>query len=38
VYYITNTLGDDAMEILKNIAVRDWAIAVGAFIAGAWIF
>jgi hypothetical protein len=38
VYYVANTHGENAMEILKNIAVRDWAIAIGAFIAGAWIF
>jgi len=26
------------MDMLKNIAARDWVIGVAAFIMGAWIF
>jgi len=26
------------MDFIRSIAGRDWAIGIGAFIAGAWIF
>jgi len=26
------------MDFLRRIEARDWVIAIGAFIAGAWIF
>jgi hypothetical protein len=39
VYYINNTLGEeDAMDFIRKLEMRDWVIAVGAFMAGAWIF
>ena len=34
-----NTLAKEAeMDFIRRIEARDWIIAVGAFIAGAWIF
>jgi hypothetical protein len=39
VYYINNTLSEeDEMDFIRKLEARDWIIAVGAFIAGAWIF
>jgi hypothetical protein len=29
---------EDQMEFMKRIEARDWMIALGAFLAGAWIF
>jgi len=26
------------MDFIRSVAARDWAIGIGAFIAGAWIF
>jgi hypothetical protein len=39
VYYIANTPSEEAeMEFIRKLEARDWVIAIGAFIAGAWIF
>jgi hypothetical protein len=39
VYYINNTLSEEAeMDFIRKLEARDWVIAIGAFIAGAWIF
>jgi len=39
VYYVHNTLTvEDDMDFIRKIEMRDWVVAVGAFIAGAWIF
>jgi hypothetical protein len=42
VYYVNNTQGyrsrSMGMDFMRNIAGRDWAIGIVAFIAGAWIF
>jgi hypothetical protein len=42
VYYISNTLAgrakEDEMDFMSRIQPRDWMIAIGAFIAGAFIF
>ena len=37
---MNNTQADeeDEMDFIRKIEVRDWAIAIGAFLAGAWIF
>ena len=40
-YYISNTLlrpKEAEMDFIRNIAGRDWAIGIGAFLMGAWIF
>jgi len=26
------------MDFIRNLQTRDWVIAIGAFIAGAWLF
>ena len=33
-----NGIEDSKMDFMRNIAGRDWAIGIVAFIAGAWIF
>jgi hypothetical protein len=34
-----NTLAkEDEMDFIRKIETRDWVVAIGAFIAGAWIF
>jgi hypothetical protein len=39
VYYINNTPSEeDEMDFMRRIEARDWIIAVGAFVMGAWIF
>jgi len=39
VYYVPNTLAvEDDMDFIRKIEMRDWVVAIGAFIAGAWIF
>jgi hypothetical protein len=39
VYYIDNTQSEeDEMDFIRKLEARDWIIAVGAFMAGAWIF
>ena len=38
VYYLYNTHRRSDMDIIRNIQPRDWAIAIAAFLAGAFIF